>query len=141
VFLGGIPWDISETILVSAFEQFGPVKVEWPGRENSPARAKGYAYIIFEEEQQVKMLLQSCTQDVLSTGNWYYKISSRRMKAKEVQVIPWMINEGNYVKSPSIRLDPQKTVFVGALHGMLNAEGLAKIMNELFENVIYAGSC
>jgi cytoplasmic polyadenylation element-binding protein len=39
--------------LVSAFEQFGPVKVEWPGRENSPARAKGYAYIIFEEEQQV----------------------------------------------------------------------------------------
>ncbi|XP_059485114.1 cytoplasmic polyadenylation element-binding protein 1 isoform X2 [Neocloeon triangulifer] len=139
VFLGGIPWDISESILISAFEQFGPVKVEWPGRENSPARAKGYAYIIFEEEHQVKMLLQSCTQDVLSTGNWYYKISSRRMKAKEVQVIPWMINEGNYVKSPSIRLDPQKTVFVGALHGMLNAEGLAKIMNELFENVIYAG--
>jgi cytoplasmic polyadenylation element-binding protein len=39
--------------LVSAFEQFGPVKVEWPGRENSLARAKGYAYIIFEEEQQV----------------------------------------------------------------------------------------
>jgi cytoplasmic polyadenylation element-binding protein len=60
------------------------------------------------------------------------------MKAMEVQMIPWMIN---YVKSPSIRLDPQKTVFVGALHGMLNAEGLAKIMNELFENVIYAGSC
>ncbi|CAB3387976.1 Hypothetical predicted protein [Cloeon dipterum] len=139
VFLGGIPWDISESILISAFEQFGLVKVEWPGRENSPARAKGYAYIIFEDESQVKALLQSCTQDVLSTGNWYYKISSRRMKAKEVQVIPWMINEGNYVKSPSIRLDPQKTVFVGALHGMLNAEGLAKIMSELFENVIYAG--
>jgi cytoplasmic polyadenylation element-binding protein len=50
-----------------------------------------------------------------------------------------MINEGNYVKSPTVRLDPQKTVFVGALHGMLNAEGLAKIMNDLFDNVIYAG--
>jgi cytoplasmic polyadenylation element-binding protein len=54
-------------------------------------------------------------------------------------VIPWMINEGNFVKHPTMRLDPQKTVFVGALHGMLNAEGLAKIMNDLFDNVIYAG--
>ncbi len=40
---------------------------------------------------------------------------------------------------PSQRLDPNKTVFVGALHGMLNAEGLAHIMNDLFGNVVYAG--
>ena len=53
MFLGGIPWDISESTLVSAFEQFGPVKVEWPGRDQSPTRAKGYAYVVFEEEQQV----------------------------------------------------------------------------------------
>ena len=32
-----------------------------------------------------------------------------------------------------------KTVFVGALHGMLNADGLAYTMNELFGNVVYAG--
>jgi cytoplasmic polyadenylation element-binding protein len=30
-------------------------------------------------------------------------------------------------------------VFVGALHGMMNAEGLAHIMNDLFGNVVYAG--
>ena len=38
-----------------------------------------------------------------------------------------------------MRLDPQKTVFVGALHGMLTAEGLCNIFNDLFSGVVYAG--
>lgn len=50
-----------------------------------------------------------------------------------------MLSDSNYVRSPALRLDPQKTVFVGALHGMLNAEGLAHIMNDLFGGVLYAG--
>ena len=54
------------------------------------------------------------------------------MRSKEVQVIPWVLADSNYVRCPSQRLDPQKTVFVGALHGMLNAEGLAHICNDLF---------
>ena len=41
--------------------------------------------------------------------------------------------------SPNQRLDTEKTVFVGALHGMLNAEGLARIMNDLFGGVLHAG--
>lgn len=57
----------------------------------------------------------------------------------QVQVIPWALNDSNYTKSTSQKLDPSKTVFVGALHGMLNAEGLAKIMNDLFDGVVYAG--
>ena len=61
------------------------------------------------------------------------------MKSKEVQIIPWVIGDSNYVRSPSQRLDPQNTVFVGALHGMLNAEGLAHIFNDLFGGVVYAG--
>lgn len=36
-------------------------------------------------------------------------------------------------------MDPTKTVFVGALHGKLTADGLAKIMNDLFDGVVYAG--
>lgn len=56
-----------------------------------------------------------------------------------MQVIPWILNDSNYTKSTSQKLDPSKTVFVGALHGMLNAEGLAKIMNDLFGGVIYTG--
>ena len=43
------------------------------------------------------------------------------------------------MKQSSQRLDPSKTVFVGALHGMMNAEGLSHIMNDLFGNVVYAG--
>jgi hypothetical protein len=54
-------------------------------------------------------------------------------------VIPWILENSNYVKSSSQRLDAHKTVFVGALHGMLTAAGLAKIMDDLFHGVIYAG--
>jgi len=54
-------------------------------------------------------------------------------------VIPWVISDSNYVRCPAQRLDPSKTVFVGALHGMLNAEALASIMNDLFGGVMYAG--
>lgn len=141
VFLGGVPWDISEPGLVEAFASFGNIKVQWPSRERSqsfPPKA-GYVYIIFETEKQVKMLLRSCNQDFMNGGNWYYKISSRRMRCKEVQVIPWVLSDSNYVRCPSQRLDPAKTVFVGALHGMLNAQGLALVMEELFGGVLYAG--
>lgn len=58
---------------------------------------------------------------------------------EQVQVIPWVISDSNFVRCPSQRLDPSKTVFVGALHGMLNAESLASIMNDLFGGVLYAG--
>jgi len=58
----------------------------------------------------------------------------------QVQVIPWVLSDSNYIKSSSQKLDAKKTVFVGALHGMLTAEGLAKIMNDLFDGVLYAGA-
>lgn len=54
-------------------------------------------------------------------------------------MIPWVISDSNFVSCPSQRLDPRNTVFVGALHGMLNAEALASIMNDLFGGVVYAG--
>ncbi|CAB4054503.1 CPEB [Lepeophtheirus salmonis] len=124
VFLGGVPWDITEGALLSTFKPFGPIKIEWPGKENS---------------SQVKDLLNACTHDYGNGGSWYYKISSRRMRNKEVQVIPWVISDSNFVRCPSQRLDPKKTVFVGALHGMLTAEGLCSIFQDLFGGVVYAG--
>lgn len=57
----------------------------------------------------------------------------------QVEVIPWIIADSNYVIPTSQKLDPNKTVFVGALHGKLTADGLAKIMNDLFDGVVYAG--
>lgn len=96
-------------------------------------------YLIFDSEKSVKALLASCTHDFCNGGDWYFKISSRRMRCKEVQVIPWVLSDTNYVRGPHQRLDTSWTVFVGGLHGMLNAEGLAYIMNELFGGVVYAG--
>lgn len=138
VFLGGVPWDVTEAILISTFKQFGPVRVEWPTKAPS-AQPKGYAYIIFESEKQVRAMLSCCTHDITNGKRWYYKIISKRSKPKDVQVIPWILENSNYVKSSSQRLDAHKTVFVGALHGMLTAAGLAKVMDDLFHGVIYAG--
>lgn len=140
VFLGGVPWDITEKCLVNAFKPFGSIRIEWPGKGSSPSPPKGYLYVILDSEHAVTALLSQCTHDFNSSGgSWYYRISSRRMRSKEVQIIPWVLADSNYVRCPSQRLDPQKTVFVGALHGMLNAEGLAHIFNDLFGGVVYAG--
>ncbi|XP_034662809.1 uncharacterized protein LOC117897850 isoform X1 [Drosophila subobscura] len=142
VFLGGIPWDISEQSLIQIFKPFGSIKVEWPGKEQQAAQPKGYVYIIFESDKQVKALLSACVvqmDDAHSGSNYYFKISSRRIKSKDVEVIPWIIADSNFVRSSSQKLDPTKTVFVGALHGKLTAEGLGKIMDDLFDGVLYAG--
>nr|XP_033776040.1 cytoplasmic polyadenylation element-binding protein 1 isoform X5 [Geotrypetes seraphini] len=149
VFLGGVPWDITETGLINTFRVFGSLSVEWPGKDGKHPRCppkgnmpKGYVYLVFESEKSVRALLQACTQDLLSQdglSEHYFKMSSRRMRCKEVQVIPWVLADSNFVRSPSQRLDPSKTVFVGALHGMLNAEALASILNDLFGGVVYAG--
>ncbi|XP_076448509.1 cytoplasmic polyadenylation element-binding protein-like [Babylonia areolata] len=131
VFIGGVPWDITEAGLQAAFNRFGTLKIEWPGKD-------GYVYLLFDVEKSVRSLLLSCTHD-FSTGDYYFKISSRRMRSKEVQIIPWVMGDSNHVRQPSQRLDSGKTVFVGALHGMITAEILGNIMNDLFGNVVYAG--
>jgi len=124
-----------------AFRQFGPVKVEWPGKGkgNEEGAPKGYVYLVLEKEGAVPALLSQCTVDYSGGGGFYYRLSSRRSRSKEVQVIPWLLSDSNFVRCPTQRLDPSKTVFVGALHGVLTAEGLAQVFADLFGGVIYAG--
>ncbi|XP_013166591.1 PREDICTED: cytoplasmic polyadenylation element-binding protein 1-B, partial [Papilio xuthus] len=137
VFVGGLPWDITEDDLLYSLRNFQPVRVEWPGREGGcGASPRGYAYVTFESERRVRSLLAAARCE---SGNWYYRVSSRNMRNKEVQVIPWAVSDSNYVCGGSVRLEPRRTVFVGALHGMLGAYGLALIMNDLFSGVVYAG--
>lgn len=85
VFLGGVPWDITESALAFAFRPFGPIRVEWPGKDSNGNPPKGYVYVLFESEKQVKAMLEACTYDVGNSGNCYFKISSRRMRSKEVR--------------------------------------------------------
>lgn len=147
VFLGGVPWDITEQGLLETFGRFGPLRVQWPGKESrqqsgSTHTKAGYVYLIYESERYVKSLLQACSLDYGSSGyaeKYYFQLSSRRMRFKEVQVIPWILADSNYMRVQSGRSDCNKTVFVGALHGMLTAEGLAKIMNDLFGGVVFVG--
>ena len=53
VFLGGVPWDITESALFTAFKMYGPIRIEWPGKDNSTI-PKGYLYVIFENDKQVR---------------------------------------------------------------------------------------
>lgn len=49
--------------------------------------SKGYVYLVFESEKSVRALLQACSQDLLSPdglSEYYFKMSSRRMRCKEV---------------------------------------------------------
>jgi len=145
VFIGGVPWDITEIGLLNTFKCYGNLRIEWPGKDGKHPKyppkggPKGYVYILFDCDKSVKELLKQCTHDYSNGGEYYYKMSSRRMRCKEVQVIPWVLTDSNFIRCPSQRLDPQKTVFVGALHGMLNSEALATIFNDLFGGVVYAG--
>ena len=76
VFLGGVPWDITEKCLVNAFKPYGNIRIEWPGKGSSPSPPKGYLYVIFDSEHAVTALLSQCTHDYNSSGgSWYYRIS------------------------------------------------------------------
>jgi cytoplasmic polyadenylation element-binding protein len=141
VFLGGVPWDITEAVLMATFQPCGNLTVDWPGKDNKHSRhpPKGYVYLTFDQEKSVKNLLMNCLHDPMDTSQYYFKVSSRRVRNKEVQIIPWALSDSNSIRCPSPRLDPSRTVFVGGLHGLLNADILAHIMNDLFGGVVYAG--
>lgn len=78
-------------------------------------------YLTFDTEKSVKNLLMNCMHDPMDASQYYYKVSSRRVRNKEVQIIPWALSDSNSIRCPSPRLDPNRTVFVGGLHGLLNA--------------------
>lgn len=149
VFLGGIPWDIDEKALAATFRQFGTITVKRPEtigntKNKSPYRASraGFIYIVFNQEESVHKLLDSCKR---RDSKFYYTLSSKRMKSKDVEVIPWYTADAVSCKRStpltqkpaSLRVEPKKTVFVGGLHGMMSASLLRKMMKDLFGPVKY----
>lgn len=145
VFLGGVPWEMTDHDIKLTFSRFGNVTILRPGQHVKLSRTSqnkdkaGYLYLIFESDKQVKSLINACTHDFSNGGKYYFALNQSRYRPKDVQIIPWNTNDVNYVRNPSARLDTNKTVFVGALHGMLTAEGLACILEDLFGSVVYVG--
>ena len=143
VFLGGVPWDITNEDLENTFSRFGTLTVEWPPIKNGQ-KPKGYVYIVFDESSSVNTLLDFCRsysarvfRDVSDGTMYKYHVQSEKMKSKEIQVIPWNLNDSTKVIGPQDKVNMHHQVFVGGLHGMLTANGLAKVMNDLFGNVVY----
>jgi len=149
IFLGGIPWDIDERTLAATFRQFGTITVKRPETiGNSKNRSQyresraGFIYIVFNQEESVHKLLNACKR---RDSRFYYTLSSKRLKSKDVEVIPWYTADAVSCnrsvcltqKPASLRVEPKKTVFVGGLHGMMSASLLRKLMKDLFGPVKY----
>uniref|UniRef100_A0A915HEK1 RRM domain-containing protein n=1 Tax=Romanomermis culicivorax TaxID=13658 RepID=A0A915HEK1_ROMCU len=88
------------------------------GQDKETATYNGYAFLIFELEGSVHMLLNSCSRE----GDKYFlAVSSPTMKCKSVQLRPWVLSDANFVVNPNLPLDARKTVFVGGVPRPLKA--------------------
>ncbi|XP_069774110.1 cytoplasmic polyadenylation element-binding protein 2-like [Narcine bancroftii] len=138
VFVGGLPPDIDEDEIIATFCCFGQLVVDWPHKSGSKSYfpPKGYAFLLFQEECSVQVLIDACYQD---DGKLYLYVSSRTVKDKPVQIRPWSLSDSDFVLDGSQPLDPRKTVFVGGVPRPLKAVELAMIMDQLYGGVCYAG--
>ncbi|CAF3378066.1 unnamed protein product [Rotaria socialis] len=165
VFLGGIPHDLNPRDLQERLEHFGPVRLEWPNMDhmsiqrNSANIVTGFVYAIYENEESVRQILHTCstkTDRSLDDGRceYYLEVFSQRTtsRRKSIQIIPWFVEDSQWLAETDFpsngygsweqRLNSteciNRTVFVGALHGMVTAYALARIFQELFGDVEYA---
>lgn len=138
VFVGGLPPDIDEEEITTAFRRFGPLIVDWPHKTESKAYfpPKGYCFLLFQDERSVQSLISAC---IVDEGKYYWCVSSPTMKDKPVQIRPWNLADSDFVMDGSQPLDPRKTIFVGGVPRPLRAIELALIMDRLYGGVCYAG--
>lgn len=138
VFAGGLPPDIDEDEITATFRCFGSLSVDWPHKAESKSYfpPKGYAFLLFHEEQSVQNLIDACFQE---SDKLYLYVSSPSTTDKLVQIRPWRLIDADYVMDATLALDPRKTVFVGGVPRPLKAFELANIMSNLYGGVCYAG--
>ena len=138
VFLGGLPPDIDEDEIKQYFSQYGKLSVDWPHKAESKSLfpPKGYAFLLYHNEQSVHELVNQCWKE---KDKYYLILSSPTIKNKQVQIRPWMISDSDYVMDSSEPLDPRKTIFVGGVPRPLRAAELGKVINDYYGNVCYAG--
>jgi len=144
VFLGGIPWGLGLAFYEKLFQQFGKIKLQWPGKDitcssrGEPLRA-GYLYCIFESSDRVKELLNACDfqyDPITGEGKWYWKMNVKLKHNKPIEIKPWNQNDHYYAMTHYPSKPKCYSLFVGALHGMITAKALAQIINDLFGDVL-----
>uniref|UniRef100_A0A915CV73 Cytoplasmic polyadenylation element-binding protein 1 n=1 Tax=Ditylenchus dipsaci TaxID=166011 RepID=A0A915CV73_9BILA len=142
VFVGGLPIDIDEDELISAFNRFGPLIVDWPnkteGRHFSSAYypPKGYVFLVFAHEYSVRLLCQAC---FVSEDKLLLYMSSSLSPEKVIQIRPWKLADADYVVQPNARINPRNAVFVGGVPRPIKAVELAHIMDRMYGPVACAG--
>lgn len=141
VFVGGVPWDITEEQLRIAFGKFGTFAIQWPTRDSvsSNVRIKGYLYLIFENEESVKSLIDQIKDSGIESngGSITFNFRIKCNRNKHVQIVPWLTSD-NYWEEKCFNIDEHScpTIFVGGLHGKLYAQALFVIFNSLFKKVV-----
>ena len=141
VFVGGVPWDITEEQLRTAFSKFGNFAVQFPTRDSassSNVRIKGYLYLIFDNRESVRNLVEQIKEVGAESngGSVTFNFRIKCNRNKHVQIVPWIISD-NFWEERCFDLEERIwTIFVGGLHGKLYAQALFAIFNSLFNNVI-----
>lgn len=91
VFLGGVPWDITENNLIQAFRPFGNIRIEWPGKDSSSI-PKGYLYVIFEHDKQVRSLLSGTKSLITMLSNGYYNNNNKKPEFLRTEPRKWFFD-------------------------------------------------
>ncbi|OQR70905.1 hypothetical protein BIW11_11325, partial [Tropilaelaps mercedesae] len=92
VFVGGLPYDVTSEMLAEIFGKFG-------ASVQLPPRGRGHAYLVFDSELQVQALLNACENK--GFGLFYYWVPARRGKNRKAQIIPWAIENSDWLASDS----------------------------------------
>ncbi|XP_034245598.1 cytoplasmic polyadenylation element-binding protein 2-like [Thrips palmi] len=117
VFIGGLPPDINEKEIYSAFRRFGPLTVNWPqkGETRPHYPPRGYAFLIFQEEESVQLLIDACIQKPAETPRMSER--SRLPLVAQANGIPQRLQASQppvVVQLPVLTLQPQLYISVSS---------------------------
>lgn len=145
LFIGGLPLTIKSGELQKAFGGLGNVRVMLPKARNTTAASQiiGYCHIVVKDGKSIKRLLSKCQKSIdnpddsitliVQSFEYFYDLQLNNT-VKRVQVIPWCINDSSYTNQMNSSAE-KHVVFVGALHGIMTAEFLGRVMSDLFGNI------
>uniref|UniRef100_A0A7E4V8C3 Cytoplasmic polyadenylation element-binding protein 1 n=1 Tax=Panagrellus redivivus TaxID=6233 RepID=A0A7E4V8C3_PANRE len=141
VFVGGLPFDVTERDIQATFSRFGRMHVDWPRRHGEASgvvdrrQSAGYVFLVYRSEANVRQLLAACA---LEDGRYFINMNSRNVSRKAVQVRPWRLNDYFFISHPDAYVDPRNTVFIGGVPRPTRAVDLVDAMEARFGKVIYA---